>query len=97
MPTYISLVQYTAKGVEAIKESPKRLDVARKAFEEAGAKLKDFYLVMGEYDIVIVVEAPNDEVVAKISLMLASKGSVRTHTFRAFTEAEYRKIISSLP
>jgi uncharacterized protein with GYD domain len=97
MPTYISLVQYTAKGVEAIKESPKRLDVARKAFEEAGAKLKDFYLVMGEYDIVIVVDAPNDEVVAKISLMLASKGSVRTQTFRAFTEAEYRKIISSLP
>jgi uncharacterized protein with GYD domain len=97
MPTYISLVQYTAKGIEAIKESPKRLDVARKAFEEAGAKLKDFYLVMGEYDIVIVVDAPNDEVVAKISLMLASKGSVRTQTFRAFTEAEYRKIISSLP
>jgi uncharacterized protein with GYD domain len=83
--------------MEAIKESPKRLDVARKAFEDAGAKLKDFYLVLGEYDIVIVVEAPSDEVVAKVSLMLGSKGNVRTNTFRAFTEAEYRKIISSLP
>ncbi|HEV8658002.1 MAG TPA: GYD domain-containing protein [Thermoanaerobaculia bacterium] len=97
MPTYVSLIQYTAKGMEAIKESPKRLDVARKAFEDAGAKLKDFYLVLGEYDIVIVVEAPSDEVVAKVSLMLGSKGNVRTNTFRAFTEAEYRKIISSLP
>jgi uncharacterized protein with GYD domain len=97
MPTYISLVQYTAKGIESIKESPKRLDGARKAFEDAGATLKEFYLVMGEYDIVIVVDAPNDEVVAKVSLMLGSKGSVRTNTFRAFGEAEYRKIISSLP
>ena len=97
MPTYISLVQYTSKGIEAIKESPKRLDAARKAFEAAGAKLKDFYLVMGEYDIVIVVDAPNDETVAKVNLTLGSKGSVRTNTFRAFTEAEYRKLVSSLP
>ena len=97
MPTYISLVQYTSKGIEAIKDSPKRLDAARKAFEEAGAKLKDFYLIMGEYDIVLVVDAPNDEAVAKVSLMLGSKGSVRTHTFRAFNEAEYRKLVSSLP
>jgi uncharacterized protein with GYD domain len=97
MPTYISLVQYTTKGIEAIKDSPKRLDAARKVFEEAGAKLKDFYLVMGEYDIVIIVEAPNDEVVAKVNLMLGAKGSVRTQTSRAFSEAEYRKIVSSLP
>ncbi len=97
MPTYISLVQYTTKGIEAIKDSPKRLDAARKVFEEAGAKLKDFYLVMGEYDIVIISEAPNDEVVAKVNLMLGAKGSVRTQTSRAFNEAEYRKIVSSLP
>lgn len=97
MPTYISLIQYTAKGIESIKDSPKRLDVAKKAFEAAGAKLKDFYLVMGEYDIVIVVDAPNDEVVARVSLMLGAKGSIRTKTSRAFTEAEYKKIVSSLP
>ena len=97
MPTYISLVQYTAKGIEAIKDSPKRLDAARKVFEDAGAKLKEFYLVMGEYDIVIICEAPNDEVVAKVNLMLGAKGSVRTQTSRAFNEAEYRKIVSSLP
>ncbi len=97
MPTYVSLIQYTQKGLESVKESPKRLDAARKAFEEAGAKLKEFYLVMGEYDIVIVVDAPNDETVAKVSLMLGSKGNVRTRTSRAFNEAEYRKLIGSLP
>lgn len=97
MPTYISLVQYTEQGVQKIKESPARLDAARKAFEKAGAKIKDFYLVMGQYDIVIVTEAPNDETVAKISLTLASQGNVRTRTSRAFTEAEYRKIVQALP
>ena len=97
MPTYISLVQYTEKGIESIKDSPKRLEGAKKAFADAGAKLKEFYLVMGKYDIVIVVDAPNDEVLAKVSLLLGSKGFVRTQTLRAFNEAEYLKIISSLP
>lgn len=97
MPTYISLVQYTQQGIAKVKESPGRLDAARKAFEQAGARIKDFYLVMGEYDIVIITEAPNDEVVAKVSLMLGAQGNVRTQTVRAFTEAEYRKLIQSLP
>ena len=97
MATYISLIQYTQQGLAAIKESPKRLDAARKAFEQVGAKIKDFYLVMGKYDIVIIAEAPNDEAITKTSLILGSKGNVRTRTSRAFTEAEYRKMIDSLP
>jgi len=96
MPTYVSLIQFTQKGMESIKDGPKRLDAARKAYEEAGAKLKDFYLVMGEYDIVAVVDAPNDETAARMSLQIGSKGNVRTKTLRAFSEAEYRKIVSSL-
>jgi len=97
MSTYISLIQYTEQGIKNIKDSAKRLDDGRKAFQQAGATLKDFYLVMGEYDIVVISEAPNDETVAKVSLALASKGNVRTQTMRAFTEAEFRKIVESLP
>jgi uncharacterized protein with GYD domain len=97
MPTYISLIQYTQQGLAAIKESPKRLDEARKAFEQAGAKLKEFYLVMGEHDIVIIADAPDDATVTRVTLMLASKGNVRTRTSRAFNEAEYRKLVESLP
>jgi uncharacterized protein with GYD domain len=97
MATYVSLIQFTQQGIAALKESPKRVDAARKVFEQAGGKLKDFYLVMGEYDIVVVSEAPNDETAAKISLALGAKGNVRTRTLRAFTEAEYRKIIEGLP
>jgi uncharacterized protein with GYD domain len=97
MPTYISLVQYTQQGIQKVKESPSRLDAAKKAFEQAGAKIKDFYLVMGEYDLVFIAEAPNDDVIAKLTLMLASMGNVKTRTSRAFTEGEYRKLVQSLP
>jgi uncharacterized protein with GYD domain len=97
MATYIMLIRYTPKGIEKVKESPSRLDAAKKAFKAAGAELKDFYLVTGRYDIVVVAESPNDGTIAKGSLDLASKGSVATETLRAFKEDEYRKIIAALP
>ena len=97
MSTYISLIRYTQKGIENIKESPARLNAAKKAFQAMGAELKEFYLVTGQYDIVIVSEAPNDETVAKLSLAIGSEGAIRTETLRAFTEDEYRKIIAALP
>ena len=96
MPTYICLLRWTAKGIEAIKDSPSRLDGARKVFESAGATLKDFYMVMGQYDMVIIAEAPNDTAIAKALLSVASKGAVQTETLRAFTESEYRSIASGL-
>jgi uncharacterized protein with GYD domain len=97
MGTYIILVRYTQKGIENIKESPARLDTARKMFETMGGELKEFYLVSGQYDIVCVCEAPDDETIAKWALAVGSKGAVHTETLRAFTEDEYRKIISALP
>ena len=97
MATYIMLIHYTQKGIENVKQSPTRLDAAKKAFKAMGAELKEFYLVAGRYDIVVVAEAPNDETIAKCALDLASKGSVATETLRAFKEDEYRKIIAALP
>ena len=96
MPTYLSLMRWTKEGVEKIKESPTRLEAGKKAIESAGGKIINFYMLMGEYDMAIVVEAPDDATLARISLSLASKGGVRTQTLRAFTEDEYRKIISSI-
>ncbi len=96
MPTYLSLMRWTKEGLEKIKESPSRLDAARKAIEPAGGKIHSFYMLMGQYDMAIVVEAPDDATLARINLSLASKGGVRTETSRAFTEDEYRKIISGI-
>ena len=97
MPTYISLVRWTQKGIENIKASPRRLDAAKKAFQAAGGELKEFYLVTGQYDMVVVAEFPDDETQAKVILATGSLGNVRTETLRAFTEDEYRKIIADLP
>jgi uncharacterized protein with GYD domain len=97
MPTFITLGKYTQKGIENIKEGPFRLDEAKKAFKAVGAEIKEFYLVNGEYDMVVIVEAPDDEIVAKLALIIGSKGTSRSVTLRAFREDEYRKIISELP
>lgn len=97
MAHYIGLLQWTQQGAEKVKESPARLDAARKAFAAVGVQFKEFYMTMGEYDMVCVMEAPDDAAMAKAILSVASNGSVRTQTLRAFTEAEYRSIIGSLP
>ena len=97
MPTYFSLVNYTDQGIRNVKDSPKRLDAAKKLLKTLGGELKDFYLAMGTYDLIVVVEAPNDEVMAKFALALASAGNVRTTTLKTFPEAEYRRIIAALP
>jgi uncharacterized protein with GYD domain len=96
MPTYISLCRWTTQGAQAIKESPARLDAAKKALMADGVKLLQFYMVTGSHDIVIISEAPNDEVMAKSMLRTLSQGGITTQTSRAFTEDEYRKIIKSL-
>jgi uncharacterized protein with GYD domain len=97
MATYISLLRYTQQGIEKIKESPARLDVARKAFEKLGANLKEFYLVTGQYDAIVIAEAPDATTIAKASLALAAHGNVRAETLIAFTEEEFRKIAGALP
>ena len=97
MPTYITLLRYTQQGIEKMKDSPARLEKARKAMKAGGGEMKAFYLTMGQYDAVCIVEAPNDEAYTKTMLSIASAGAVRTETLRAFTEEEYRKIIASLP
>ena len=96
MPSYIALLKYTAQGIANVKDSPDRLDAGRKAFEKSGVKIKDTYLTMGQYDLVCIVEAPDDESFAKAMLTLGSQGNVQTETLRAFTEAEYRKIVGSI-
>ena len=97
MPHYVSLLRYTQQGAAKIKESPKRLDAAKKAAEAAKGKITAWYLTMGKYDAVIVSEFPNDESAARFMLSTGSMGNVTTQTLKAFSEDEYRRIIESLP
>jgi len=96
MATYISLIRFTAKGIEDIKDSPSRLDAAKQGYQAMGGELKQFYLTMGQYDAVVIGEAPDEETAAKLALTIGSVGAIRTETLRAFTEEEYRHIIAGL-
>ncbi|BCH23671.1 GYD family protein [Mesorhizobium sp. L-8-10] len=96
MTTYIMLVNWTEQGVKNVRESPKRLDAAKKQLSEMGGSFKEFYLTMGDCDMVAVLEAPDDAVMARFVLALTTAGNVRTRTLKAFPEAAYREIINSL-
>ena len=97
MPTYVSLLKYTAKGIESIKGSPKRIEAAKQAAKAAGGQIKGIYVVMGRYDLVTVFEMPDDESAAKFALGIGAQGNVTTETLRAFTEPEFLKLLGSLP
>ncbi|HMK29686.1 MAG TPA: GYD domain-containing protein [Terriglobales bacterium] len=97
MPTYVCLFNWTQKGIEEVKGSPKRLDAVKKTFSELGVEIKEFYLTMGRHDLVVIMEAKDDAAMARGLLALGSRGAVRTETLRAFGEGDYRKIIGSLP
>lgn len=96
MSDYVMLVNWTAQGVKNVRESPQRLAAARKLIEAAGGKMTGFYLTMGRYDMVIIVEAPNDEAVATVALSLGSAGNIRTETMKAFPEDRYRDIVAKI-
>jgi uncharacterized protein with GYD domain len=97
MPTYITLLKWTPQGLQNIKQSPSRVDAARKAFQAVGVTMKSFFMVTGQYDMIAVVEAPDDAALAKALLATTSMGSITSETCRAFTEDEYRQIVAGLP
>jgi uncharacterized protein with GYD domain len=96
VPAYVMLANWTDQGARLVKESPKRLDAAKKALVEMGGEFKSLYMTMGDYDVIVIYEAPDDAVAARFTLLLAQMGSVRTRTLKAFPEAAYREIINSL-
>ena len=96
MPSYVMLANWTDQGARQVKDSPKRVDTARKALIEMGGEFKSLYMTMGDYDLIVIYEAPDDAVAARFTLLLGQMGSVRTRTLKAFPEAAFREIINSL-
>ncbi len=97
MPTYIMLNSYTPQGIGNVKQSPARIDALKQVFKANGAEIKQVFLVMGAYDTVLVVEAPDDETCARLSLTIGAAGNVHIETLRAFTEGEFRRIVAAMP
>ncbi len=95
MPNYVAFIKWTHTGVQHFAESPNRLDAAMEIGDGLGVTFKDVFWTMGPYDIVAVLEAPDDETVSAFALKTASKGNIQTTTMRAFTRDEFEGIIRS--
>lgn len=97
MSHYILLINWTKQGINKIKESSDRYSSFKASVEKVGGKFIAGYYTFGEYDVVIIIEAPNDETVMSLMLKVGSAGNVRTKTLKAFTAEEGIKIIKDLP
>jgi uncharacterized protein with GYD domain len=94
MPTYISLINWTDKGVAGFKDTVDRAEAGKQLAAAFGGALNEIYWTIGPYDIVAVTEAPDDESATAFALTLAAQGNVRTTTMRAFGAGEMRRIIA---
>ena len=97
MPTFMMSLNWTDQGIRSIKDSPKRSQAARDLAKKLGVEIKHLYLTSGDSDLVIFVDAPSGDNVAKFALAVSSLGNVRTRTARAWSAEEYQKIVSELP
>jgi len=97
MPTYISLVQFTDKGIQAAKETTHRVADWAAKVQSMGVSIKQMYWTLGQYDQVCVFEAPDDETAATVLLAADLLGNIRTQTMRAFTTSEMEKILARVP
>lgn len=97
MPAYISLVNFTAQGVHTVKDTVKRSKALEQAVKSAVGRVIGIWWTLGQYDVVTITEAPNDEVVMQVLLATGMQGNVRTATLRAFSADEMEKIIQKLP
>jgi uncharacterized protein with GYD domain len=96
MPIYIALSSFTDQGIRNVKDTAKRAEAVAALGAKVGAKMTQIYWTLGAYDIVAVIEAPNDEAATAFSLAIGSGGNVRTQTLRAFTKDEIGGILAKL-
>jgi uncharacterized protein with GYD domain len=97
MPMFILSLGWTDQGIRGVKDAPKRSQAAKELAKKVGVEIKQIYLTSGDNDLLLIVDAPNGENVAKFALALGSLGNVRTRTARAWPEPEFQKLISELP
>jgi uncharacterized protein with GYD domain len=96
MAMYVGLIQFTEQGIRNIKRTIKRGDAAMAEAEKMGMKIVEEFWTMGAYDVVIVVDAPNDETMSAFMLKIGSLGNVKSHTMRAFRKDDMEKILAKI-
>lgn len=97
MPTFISFLNWTDQGIRNVKDAPNRAEAARAAVKKLGGEIKDIYLTTGQHDLLVILDLPDADAMAKLALTLGQQGNVRTTTVRGFTEGEFLDLLGQLP
>ena len=96
MARYISLLNWTEQGVRNAKETVKRAEAARQAFQKGGGKITDIYWTLGQYDVVVIFEAPDSESAYRLLMAIGIQGNVKSVTLQALDEKEMAKVIQGV-
>ncbi|UPT87689.1 GYD domain-containing protein [Bradyrhizobium barranii subsp. apii] len=96
MVTYVVLGNFTDQGARNVKDSPKRADAFKEMAKTFGVTVKEIVWTQGRYDVVTILEAPDEAAAMSLSLSLSALGNVRTETLRAFSAADMTKIVGKM-
>jgi uncharacterized protein with GYD domain len=96
MANYILLASYSEQGLKGIKDTVKRTKAVRDLAKKAGVSMKESYWTLGQYDVIAVFEAADDETMTAFSLSIAKLGNVKTQTLRAFSATEMASILAKM-
>ncbi|HZZ62822.1 MAG TPA: GYD domain-containing protein [Roseiarcus sp.] len=96
MSTYIALANWTPEGIRVVGNAADRLDAVKKLMADMDCRYHSIHMTMGEYDLILIYDAPDDAVAARLTLQIAKQGFVRTKTLKAFPEQAFREIVKSL-
>lgn len=96
MQTYIALARFTDQGLKSVKETVRRADTAKDLASRYGVRMMDIYWTLGEYDIVVLLEAQDDASLTAFNLALCSMGNVKFQTLRAFSRDETAALLGKI-
>jgi len=97
MATYIALSSFTDQGIRDVKNSTKRADAVKEAAKKFGVNMTHIYWTLGSYDVVSIIEAPDETSATAFALAIGAAGNVRTQTLRAFSKDEMNGILGKMP
>jgi uncharacterized protein with GYD domain len=97
MATYAVLTSFTDAGAKGVKDSPDRFEAGQPLLAQMGIEIKAHYWLMGSYDLLTILEAPDAKAVSRFALTVGKQGNGRTETMRAFSLEEFREIVGALP
>ena len=96
MATYVMLAHFTEQGIKSVKDTTKRAEAFKQSAKKHGATVKELFWTLGQFDVVTIVEAPDEATVTALGLSVGALGNVRTQTLRAFSEAEMKTILGKM-